>query len=268
MRPFDEFGFPTPATFEDEHLKNKSPRRSSGWRMLVLGILAAAIVGGMVQWSRDVADNPPDLLRSIGRGLDGLFGTSIEAIGKRYQAKIQANDLEGALAETDRLVEIAPQIGHFWRAETLVAMERRAEAIEEYTKALEADCPAKHHVYNNRAYMRALERVDLKQALADVELAIRIRGDEPAYIDTRGYLYYLLGEPELALRDFDSILENENGLQGMGPGAGEIYFHRGLVHRFLGNEDKASQDFLAAQQLGFTIEEYPEPVYKPVRQQN
>lgn len=266
----DEFGFPAPASFEDETPKRHRPSRRSGWRFLAICVSCAAIVAAMVQFSSDVADGRPGLMESLKESLQDLMGGSPRATFHRLQTKLTRGDLEGALAEADRLVEMVPQEGHFYRAHVLSELGRRRESIDSYTKAIELGCWDQATAYNNRAYMRALEQIDLKQALADVEKALGVAGDNPAFVDTRGYLYYLMGEPELALNDFDSILTDADrkGRSELAAGWGEIYFHRGLVHRFLGNEEKASEDFLAAVQLGFTIEEYPEPVREFLVQQD
>lgn len=263
MQNVDEYGFPIPASFEGETKKRPTGKR--GWRVLLLGFLGAALLGAMIQFTSDVADNPPPLLRSLLRDWDQLMGNTPEAIARRFEAKRLRGDLDGALSEAGEMVEVFPEVGHLFRGMILGEMGRNKESIDEYSKAIELGCPLEATAYNNRAYSRALERVDLKQALSDVEHALRIRGDEPAFIDTRGYIYYLLGEMELALKDFDSILENPavKSRGRLGSEFAEIYFHRGLVHRFLGNEEKATQDFLEAQRLGFTIKNYPEPVDQP-----
>ena len=47
-----------------------------------------------------------------------------------------------------------------------------------------------------------------------------------------------------------------------GTALGEIHFHRGLVHRELGNAEQAERDFDLASRQGYSITAYPEPVVR------
>lgn len=156
---------------------------------------------------------------------------------------------------------------------------------------------------NGRAYTRALGNVQLHEGLADIQKAIElilspeyrqifaglreVRGNQvgargPAisknhllsmYLDTRGYLYYLLGENERALDDLSKSLELAKRttahdifmlrqhaarreivlaqLQRSNHNLAVSYHHRGLVHQKLGQQDLAVDDLKKGQQLGY-----------------
>ena len=108
--------------------------------------------------------------------------------------------------------------------------------------------------YNNRAYNLALAGKQLERALEDVDKALELHGPDEAFLDTRGYLLYLLDRPLEALADLDSAIEllRRHRLRS-GDGAGEIYYHRALVHQKLGNRDLSDADFRRAKQLGYQV---------------
>jgi tetratricopeptide (TPR) repeat protein len=133
------------------------------------------------------------------------------------------------------------------------------EAIEAYGNALGHD-PNNGTALNNRAYHRALARKDLVEAAKDVEEAIEIDGEQPAFVDTRGYISYLRGDFKQALADFNQALRESEDKGDPKEFSAEILFHRGLVYKKLGEEDLAKKDFEKAKTLGFEATEYPEPV--------
>lgn len=178
---------------------------------------------------------------------------------RRYQLLVEKEDYDKALADVDRLIEIAPSDGQVLRGDVLAKQGKSVEAIEAYSEAIKAD-RKNATAYNNRAYHRALARKDLKDAVVDIEKALTLREEEPAFIDTRGYLFYLQGNFKGALADFNDAIEFAEQ-RGMGDEfAAEIYYHRGLVHRKLGENELAEQDFDTAKKLGFEWKELPEPL--------
>jgi tetratricopeptide (TPR) repeat protein len=78
-------------------------------------------------------------------------------------------------------------------------------------------------------------------------------GENEAFLDTRGYLYYLLGRPKEALADLDAAIElaDEPTDARERAAMGEIYYHRALIHEALGNGPEAEQDHRMSEQLGF-----------------
>ncbi len=62
-------------------------------------------------------------------------------------------------------------------------------------------------VLNQFAYYRALARVELNQALEDINVALKINENEPALRDTRAWVLFQLGRPEEALADANFAVE-------------------------------------------------------------
>ncbi|MGL5094152.1 MAG: tetratricopeptide repeat protein, partial [Planctomycetia bacterium] len=178
----------------------------------------------------------------------------------RAMRALEKGDNPKALREADRLVKSVPEVGLYLRGHVYSLMKRYPEALADYDRLLKMN-PNLDSALNGRAYTRALAKVDLDGALADVEQAMRIAGDEPAYVDTRGYILYLMGRPKDALADFNKVLDDPSVRARLDEhGWGEVYFHRGLVHRLLGEEVLADADFASARRLGWTIDDYPNPV--------
>lgn len=75
------------------------------------------------------------------------------------------------------------------------------KAYAEYEKALDID-PVYLPVLNNYAYYLSLEGKSLKKARNMSRICVRQEPDNPTYLDTYGWILYLLGEYEEALAQF------------------------------------------------------------------
>lgn len=252
---YDPFGLPRPVDFEDSS-RPARPRVTAGRIALLLGVLAAgASAAAIAHWG-------PEVLADLPRQFAMRHRNAPRAIVARLNSHLEQGNYPKALVEIDRLLRIAPDNLELRivRAEIYVRMKQFPKAIQEYTMLLEID-PLNATALNNRAYNRALAKIDLEEAQADIERAIDIAGEVPVFVDTRAYLNYLMGKPREALEDFDRILNDPLALADLGgPQLGEIYFHRGLAHRELGNGNAAADDFNKARQLGFQWDEMPAPL--------
>jgi tetratricopeptide (TPR) repeat protein len=123
--------------------------------------------------------------------------------------------------------------------------ERRGDTEEalkqyEYVERLEPD-----HVsaYNEACYLRALLKQDLEtHALADCNKALALSKDNPHILDSRGYLYLVLGRNDDAIADYNSAL-------AANPKLGMSLYGRGLAERRKGDDVDAEKDITAAQAL-------------------
>lgn len=248
---FDNHGFPKPADFEDSKPRKRAQVSFERLALVAVILLIAGLIGGTVNYGPDFLKNLPAQLIPVG---------SRDEIIRKINVFLSRGDIDRALAQCDRLIEIDPKEGHTAKADIFIRLERYQDSIEEFSHILAID-PNDASSYNNRAYHRALARIDLAEAEKDVQKALEIGGNEPSYIDTRGYLHYLNGRYDLALDDFNRIIDHANELQGMRRREfGEILFHRGLVHRKLGKPRLADNDFAFARRLGFDFDHYPEPL--------
>ena len=98
---------------------------------------------------------------------------------------------------------------------------------------------------NNLAWLTALKDKKFKEALGYANQAIRLKPDQPDFLDTRGMIYLREGNHKLALEDFRRAV-------AIDPASSAKLFH--LVQAQLANGDKegARQSFDAAKAKGFT----------------
>ena len=66
--------------------------------------------------------------------------------------------------------------------------------------------PPRAMALNGLAYAQALAQVDLAEALQNINKALELDPGEPALLDTRGYILYLLGQYDLALADLHAAV--------------------------------------------------------------
>jgi tetratricopeptide (TPR) repeat protein len=134
---------------------------------------------------------------------------------------------------------------------------------------------------NYRAYARALANQDPEKGLDDMQQAFDLlkSDNDFAYLDTRGYLYYLAGDVDAALSDMERAVRlAESALARFRAGQTEqleqgfdvkllrrqnelfeqnlavLCHHRGLVYRALGREQEAADDLTRADELGYDPE--------------
>ena len=85
------------------------------------------------------------------------------------------------------------------------ALKRYDKAIADYGSAIEID-PGMGLAYNNRALSRAVAGSDLVAALADSDQALKLLPLNLEVRDTRGFIYLKLGDPALALNEYNAAL--------------------------------------------------------------
>ncbi len=200
----------------------------------------------------------------------------------RSQWRLYAGDYAGALADAQRLLELAPHNAEGYRlqADALVYLRRPAEAVETWLKFAEREKEQRGAIQavtlNGVAYFRALAQSDLDTALEEINQAIKRLGADPALLDTRGYIQYLRKEYEAALEDMDpAVIAAERqrnklrteqhtlvGLSVKDPRAvawemklidrnvAVIRYHRGLLFEALGRTAEAERDFRRVRELG------------------
>lgn len=127
-------------------------------------------------------------------------------LAARYTAHAQFGNTVAARADLDRMIELFPDQAGLW---------------------------------NERCYGRAAAGTELAAALVDCNRALAIAPDSPAYLDSRGLVYFRLGRLAEAEADFDAALARA-------PTLAAALFSRGLVRQARGNDAGARQDFAAA----------------------
>jgi tetratricopeptide (TPR) repeat protein len=220
----------------------------------------------------------------------------------RARIRLEAGDLAGSLEDLDQLLAIqaesdgtlqSPTVRQLQALRTMVLQRmgkhdeatRTWESLVEFWRTQvgpEAAPATKFELaaaLNNLAYARALAREGIPQGLDEIRQALETDGQltRPSYLDTRGYLYYLNGDLELALENMETALyfgqpatqrfktqirnemqkvtdqrPYEKMLAKVDENLAVMVYHRALVHEALDNAEQAAADFRRARQLGYS----------------
>ncbi|MBI4612590.1 MAG: tetratricopeptide repeat protein [Planctomycetes bacterium] len=157
----------------------------------------------------------------------------------RGTARSLQNDLEGALADLTRAIELDPGLGSAYlnRGAVRKAMGDLEGAIADYTRAAEIG-PARAAIYLNRGAALAA-RGDSRRAIEDYDRAIEIDPGYAAAYTNRGNARANLGDAAGALEDFGRAIE-------LDPGLSIAYVNRGAIRAEAGDLDGAIEDFTVA----------------------
>jgi tetratricopeptide (TPR) repeat protein len=183
---------------------------------------------------------------------DGI--TSLEALGRLMPDEPAVFTQLGVLCNSAK--RHADAVGHFRRALRLAgqrgevdtlrtayfhfhfgsALERigRLEEAETELRACIRLAPDFAEAKNYLAYMWAERALQLPEALELVEAALAAQPENPAYLDTRGWVHYQAGRLDLALRDIRRAL----AVEGM-EDDGELLRHLGDVLWMMGHPERA-----------------------------
>lgn len=110
-----------------------------------------------------------------------------------------------------------------------------------YTKALEL-APLDATISNNFAYSLIERGVRLDYAKLLIEFALIVEPKNPYYLDTYGWLFYRLGDYELAIKYISESIQID------GTNA-EPYIHLGEIYQVIGNTDLARKYYEKANSI-------------------
>jgi tetratricopeptide (TPR) repeat protein len=112
-----------------------------------------------------------------------------------------------AVALLDQAITIDPRnpLAFYNRGYAEFALKQYDKAIADYGSAIEID-PGMGLAYNNRALSRVVAGSDLVAALADSDQALKLLPLNLEVRDTRGFIYLKLGDPALALNEYNAAL--------------------------------------------------------------
>ena len=181
---------------------------------------------GMRDLDRAVSTAPENALAYLMRGLAyGRRGNAMAAL-QNYDAALKyeprnADALsnraaiylgQGRLDMAIRDLDLAISIDHtnplafYNRGYAHFAKKEYDKAISDYSSAIALN-PQLGLAYNNRGLTRAIAGQDLVQALADCDTALKLMPINLDVRDTRGFIYLKLGDPALALNEYNAALD-------------------------------------------------------------
>lgn len=135
----------------------------------------------------------------------------------------------------------------FLRAMCKSELNDRYGAINDYDRIIELEKSAKPRVYkmstvyNNKAYC-LVGLKEYEKALPFVTKALEMDKSEAYIWDTRGELYYHIGEYEKSIKDMDKAIKIQKNANS--------YYFRALANLKLDKKSKACSDFSKAGELG------------------
>ena len=196
-------------------------------------------------------------------------------------------DLDGAIQRLDQAAMWDATLTEVYLIRSQYNVDSRDfdSALADITRVVDAyratDNVRLHQALNSRAYFRALAQRELDAGLTDIqeaiELYLRQSNKEPlaAYLDTRGYLYFLLGNIEMAEEDLvqatasavaehasqTDIFQNisdptsrDELIAASNHHLAVIYHHLGKVHEKQGDSEQAEKYLRLGDDLGYDPE--------------
>ena len=197
---------------------------------------------------------------------------------QRIQFYLEAKEFELALADAQRLIELdsnsTTALG--LKSQALHHLGKHDEAIkvcEEMRRLAEEEWIGNApNALNSLAYAQAIANTQLNEALGNIDEALRLAGDNPAMLDTRGFVKYRLGDTKAAREDIDRAVEvlekfvayqetqarsdvrsyqSEANRASYHQALAVMLYHRSLVYDQLELSEKAKVDRERVRALGF-----------------
>lgn len=113
-----------------------------------------------------------------------------------------------AITDLDAAIAIKPDSASAFynRGYAHFAKREYEQAIADYGQAIALD-PKMANAFNNRCLVRTILGKDLVRALADCDTALKLAPLSLNVRATRGFVFLKLGDPQLAVHEYDAVLE-------------------------------------------------------------
>lgn len=228
-------------------------------------------------WEQRLDGDLDGALASLDRAIES-DGENLELLLQRAAWHQENGQAELALADCQRAAELQPDDARvlFQRSQLYQELERHDEAIADMEHLTQVGGFTPSANLNALAYARAVGQRQLDKALAEVEEALEMEGENAAYLDTRGFIHWQLGHFDAALRDMDKAVREMEAMferdreqverlrsitvdarsielefEKRKRGLAVLLYHRGLVYQSLGDEKSAETDLQRVRELGF-----------------
>ncbi len=156
---------------------------------------------------------------------------AIDMLQGKFQEAIRGLDQAIAIEKDNPLAYYNRGYAHF-------ALKQYPQAIADYSAAIRIDANF-GLAYNNRGLTRAIVGTELVEALADTDEALKLLPINLEVRDTRGFVYLKLGDPALALNEYNAALNID-------PNRAVSLYGRGLAKIRMGDTAGGKNDQDAA----------------------
>jgi tetratricopeptide (TPR) repeat protein len=211
----------------------------------------------------DAPDNPQAFLyRGLAQGRRGedklaladydeaikLEPRYVDALVNRAAVHAAQGRAANAIRDLDAALAIRPNnaVAHYNRGYALFGQRAYDKAIDDYDAAIALD-PTLGPAYNNRCLTRAIAGRDLVEAMGDCDTALRMMPLNLDVRDVRGFIYLKLGDPAIAINEYNAAL-------AIDPNRPIALWGRGLARIRLGQTKEGEADQAAARVLNPNIE--------------
>jgi len=161
----------------------------------------------------------------------------------RGQAKSKFNDIDGALNDIGKAIELDPSFAKSYNNRAVLEsdLNDHINAIKDYNKSIELDS-----TWANSYANRGLEKnytEDYLGALEDFNKAIKLKSDDAISFAGRGFTKSNIKDYEGAIKDYDKAIE-------LDPSYARAFINRGSAEIHLNKKNEACFDFRKADSLG------------------
>jgi tetratricopeptide (TPR) repeat protein len=172
----------------------------------------------------------------IAKGNEKESPASVEDFFNRAGVKKAAGDLDGAIADYDRAIQLDPKDAAIYNNRGLAKQEKGDldAAIVDFNRAIQLN-PKDAVACSNRGNAKR-DKGDLDGAILDYNRAIR---SDPKY----AYAYYDRGLAKKQKSDLDGAIADYNRVIELDPKFAKAYCDRGVAKRRKGNLDGAISDY-------------------------
>ncbi|MBD3293404.1 MAG: tetratricopeptide repeat protein [Armatimonadia bacterium] len=150
-----------------------------------------------------------------------------------------SSDYEDALARYNAAIEVNPDYAEAYRgrAETYMAMDQPAEAIDDLRTAMELD-PRNPELYGALAMAQMLDE-QYQEAMSTAQVALNVDPDNAQAHNAAGLAYYYTGQLGAASEHFNKAVEADPTLHQSFTNLGNTFYQMGSWNRARMNYDRA-----------------------------
>jgi tetratricopeptide (TPR) repeat protein len=154
----------------------------------------------------------------------------------RGLARKEGRDLDGALADFNRAIELTPNdaMAYVYRGRVKAVIHNVEGAIADFNQAIEFDPKSKVALHDRGLAKR--HKNDMDGAMVDFNHAIELDPKSASAYGDRGDLEMLMINLDAATADYSKAIE-------LDPTASEAYFIRGVLRQEQGRMEEAISDF-------------------------